>query len=1037
MGMDRNNTLTQIGVAADHAEEMDSPLAAVYRAIFNQQGKEPPELGGRLRYDSGDPHAQNGHHATWTPDRQDIIYHTFYPLPGGRTAISVGGTHFHRDEEREASLRAGRESWSSIPSQYGVVPQEVAEAALAQLHEADPSGSYWTTNWDAPSGPGDEDRYAPRVHVDDPVAALRVSQGRVTPRPGDTSVPHPERLSRREVALRYAKKSQDDQDLEDSIPWDKAEKKPKPEKPFSTPASSVTAVQSPTWMRPAKDSGGMTSWKGVPGSPQIHPVIRGTRLAVVLREIGNRFGKKNAAFKRLADEALTGKGNIGHEKDVYNRIRNLLLHHAANASPVLGRKQYTVEESRRMEQLARQYNWHRVGKGVQLDEAVSDYVNKIASDKLKSQNSQMRAAHNLFGYGWETRQKPASAEARAAFLKGLSDHVRKVGVGADSVYGMTGRDVDEKALLRSLRRLGQAEEQNEHLARATPTSKVSPIDPENPAWVGKPQKPRVSPKARAGQYSRREVARKYAFGLWGRRKAEADPAGGEIVKNAVARVLQNLGVGTEHVDRYIQAIRRHLTHPNTKDDPLSQTFREGVARANAPTGVFDVANRVRGMVGYYASQFGHHTPEFSLYEPKDLLAPTDPVAEEGPFDLADDFVHDHDLSQHFQIAPPVKPIRPRNPGLPRDKRAAIYKDIADFRKRAAGGKPVTRSDTVQMIAEKHGIDPSEADKHLENYNKLKSRPESGEVPASSPGKAGAKGKVKARKFGRAPIEAAVVDEFGIDTTTPEKPQQYRRRVRPKRYSGQATINALMSQLMELSPEANAHRRGWDENPVNGLRGILADALQDEGREDEANLAREKGRHVIAKGGRLIPGELIFRTDDGYTFVHMFASEHGDHAGQHVWTNGDMEFPGDANGPENVNNDEDVNSLHGQVMEVPDPDHPMNKGEENYREGSRWWMNNQGQDDPPQQYAAYRAPQGGMVARGTYYKGGEMVPDMEGEFMNPPKAPKPKAETRRGFDPKKLAAARSKWRVKKMPPAVANADGTSAPASTLKKFKFPT
>jgi hypothetical protein len=35
------------------------------------------------------------------------------------------------------------------------------------------------------------------------------------------------------------------------------------------------------------------------------------------------------------------------------------------------------------------------------------------------------------------------------------------------------------------------------------------------------------------------------------------------------------------------------------------------------------------------------------------------------------------------------------------------------------------------------------------------------------------------------------------------------------------------------------------------------------------------------------------------------------------------------------------------------------------------------------YAAYRAPAGGMVVRGTAYKGGAMIPDMEGEFANPP------------------------------------------------------
>ncbi len=45
---------------------------------------------------------------------------------------------------------------------------------------------------------------------------------------------------------------------------------------------------------------------------------------------------------------------------------------------------------------------------------------------------------------------------------------------------------------------------------------------------------------------------------------------------------------------------------------------------------------------------------------------------------------------------------------------------------------------------------------------------------------------------------------------------------------------------------------------------------------------------------------------------------------------------------------------------------------------------------PRRYAAYRAPAGGIVARGTAYKGGEMIPNMEAGFMNP----KPKRKPRR-------------------------------------------
>jgi uncharacterized protein (TIGR02996 family) len=68
-------------------------------------------------------------------------------------------------------------------------------------------------------------------------------------------------------------------------------------------------------------------------------------------------------------------------------------------------------------------------------------------------------------------------------------------------------------------------------------------------------------------------------------------------------------------------------------------------------------------------------------------------------------------------------------------------------------------------------------------------------------------------------------------------------------------------------------------------------------------------------------------------------------------------------------------------------------------------------EEPLRHAAYRAPSGGMVARGTYYKGGSMVPDMEGAFMNPP-----------AFHPEKLKEARKKWKAKK----VKNVPGLAEP-----------
>lgn len=42
-----------------------------------------------------------------------------------------------------------------------------------------------------------------------------------------------------------------------------------------------------------------------------------------------------------------------------------------------------------------------------------------------------------------------------------------------------------------------------------------------------------------------------------------------------------------------------------------------------------------------------------------------------------------------------------------------------------------------------------------------------------------------------------------------------------------------------------------------------------------------------------------------------------------------------------------------------------------------------QQEKPEQYAAWRAPAGGMVVRGSFYEGGKMIPSLEGEFMKQP------------------------------------------------------
>lgn len=61
-----------------------------------------------------------------------------------------------------------------------------------------------------------------------------------------------------------------------------------------------------------------------------------------------------------------------------------------------------------------------------------------------------------------------------------------------------------------------------------------------------------------------------------------------------------------------------------------------------------------------------------------------------------------------------------------------------------------------------------------------------------------------------------------------------------------TIHTLLTELQK--PEYDHHRWGSDDiEPTQGLRGVLADAMDEQGRDTEANLLRTKGQHVLVDG----------------------------------------------------------------------------------------------------------------------------------------------------------------------------------------------
>jgi hypothetical protein len=210
--------------------------------------------------------------------------------------------------------------------------------------------------------------------------------------------------------------------------------------------------------------------------PQIFPTLQGTHLAAVLHEARDVFGKHDPELAGLADRAIRGD----FRGDAFNRIRDRFLaleNRGGDVGKLAGMR-------------ARSYNWHRVEHGIKTDQQVSNYINSISKDKLKSADSQMRAAHNLFGLG-ERAEELSSPSARGAFWRGLRGHLEKHGIKAT-----------DEMLGKSIRRLAEAEENRNRLAPHGSRTKIGYVPPQNPAWTQKTTGISAKPKALAGQYRR-------------------------------------------------------------------------------------------------------------------------------------------------------------------------------------------------------------------------------------------------------------------------------------------------------------------------------------------------------------------------------------------------------------------------------------------------------------------------------------------------------------------------------------------------------
>lgn len=214
------------------------------------------------------------------------------------------------------------------------------------------------------------------------------------------------------------------------------------------------------------------------------PHMVGSRLAVVLREIKHSVSGDNQRLQKLTSNALAG--NV-HPK-LYEAIRDELFR----------------SKNPRAVQLARQYNWHKVGEGLERDRHLRDFVINASKGTVHEGHHQMlRRFYNGVVHG----KGGPDDRTRGAFYQAMRQHLQE----------RTGKAHSDQDIQDSLRRLGDTEENIEkinNLGKAG-NAKFELPDYEHPAYTGVPKEGHFPPKKQVapiekrapGQFKRRNTMR--------------------------------------------------------------------------------------------------------------------------------------------------------------------------------------------------------------------------------------------------------------------------------------------------------------------------------------------------------------------------------------------------------------------------------------------------------------------------------------------------------------------------------------------------
>lgn len=212
--------------------------------------------------------------------------------------------------------------------------------------------------------------------------------------------------------------------------------------------------------------------------------------------------------------------------------------------------------------------------------------------------------------------------------------------------------------------------------------------------------------------------------------------------------------------------------------------------------------------------------------------------------------------------------------------------------------------------------------------------------------------------------------------------------RPKRVS---RVKYAAQERQRVSPEIeeSALLKAIETNPEDKtLHDAYADHLSDQGRHGEAAMLRHFGQTEAGPGSKG-PARKMPHLSEGMR--RAYASTGPTKPTYAATSFGPLEpdtaillsvHQADAEGHRHISGYYTIPTAN-MIMKALDA-----QGVGRDMNHSRFEYHYPKDEEEPQQYAAYRAPKGGAVVRGTFYVGGKLLPDLEGDFANPPQQEAP-------------------------------------------------